>query len=99
MGLAYPRGSSLARHVDQAGGWVVLFSFGLTCDFYAGGRVVDIESGDALVFNGGQAHQVLHGLYRVYERPTYNGRRQELPCGMLEKLNETRVSIQVRQVR
>lgn len=99
VGLAYPRGSSLHRHVDQAGGWVVLFSFGLTCDFYAGGRVVNIESGDALVFNGGQAHQVLHGLDRVHERPTFNGKNQGLSHGMLEKLSETRVSIQVRQVK
>lgn len=98
IGLAYPLGSSLQHHVDNTGNWVVLFSFGLTCDFHVAGLTVEIESGDALVFNGGPAHQVMHGLDKVHERPTYKGKQLDLPNGMLEQLNETRVSIQVRQV-
>ena len=60
---SYSKGTNtLPHHVDGIGGWVVLFSFGLTVDFFVGHRTVCIESGDALVFNGGPAHGVVHGF-------------------------------------
>mmetsp|Transcript_25864 Transcript_25864/g.78333 ORF Transcript_25864/g.78333 Transcript_25864/m.78333 type:complete len:480 (-) Transcript_25864:171-1610(-) len=98
VGLAYPRGSTLPHHIDGMGRWVVLFSFGLSCDFHAGGRTLTIESGDALVFNGGPAHAVMHGLDRVHEAPSLGGESRSLPDGMLEQLGGCRVSIQVRQL-
>ena len=98
VGLAYPRGSTLHHHVDGVGRWVVLFSFGLTCDFHVAGRTVSIESGDALVFNGGGAHAVMHGLDRVHARPSLDGEHKELPSAMMDALGATRVSVQVRQM-
>ena len=98
IGLSYAVGSTLHHHIDGHGRWVVLFSFGLTCDFHAAGRTVTIESGDALVFNGGAAHAVMHGLDKVHAQPSLNGNTKALPAGMLDKLNNCRVSVQVRQV-
>merc|ERR1712032_1814571 len=36
--LVYDKGTTLPRHVDNCGHWVVLFSFGMTVDFFAGDR-------------------------------------------------------------
>merc|ERR1719498_2112753 len=64
--------NELVHHVDGMGNWVVLFSFGLTVDFFVGHRTVCIESGDALVFNGGAAHGVVHGFaHAVRSNATY----------------------------
>ena len=75
---AYNAGKNeLPHHVDALGNWVVLFSFGLTVDFYVGHKTVCVESGDALVFNGAAAHGVVHGFthaVRLHSRPTA-GRR------------------------
>ena len=98
IGLAYPIGSTLHHHIDGHGRWVVLFSFGLTCDFHAAGRTITIESGDALVFNGGGAHAVMHGLDKVWSQPSLAGVTKALPAGMLDKLANTRISVQVRQI-
>ena len=88
VGLAYPRGSTLHHHVDGIGRWVVLFSFGLTCDFHVGGRTVTIESGDALVFNGSATHAVMHGLDKASSRsslalPQGRGPSTEKPLSRL----------------
>ena len=36
--LVYEKGTTLPRHIDACGHWVVLLSFGMTVDFYAGGQ-------------------------------------------------------------
>lgn len=35
---------------------------GCAVDFTAGDRVVRFQSGDAIIFNGGRAHGVMHGV-------------------------------------
>ena len=52
LSRAYKAGKNeLPHQVDALGNWVVLlFSFGLTVDFYVGHKTVCIESGDALIF-------------------------------------------------
>merc|ERR1719265_2249831 len=34
--LVYEKGTTLPRHIDACGHWVVLLSFGVTVDFFAG---------------------------------------------------------------
>merc|ERR1712012_880633 len=48
--LIYDKNTTLPRHVDHCGNWVVLYSFGCSVDFYAGCKSVRFESGDVLVF-------------------------------------------------
>ena len=50
--LIYPAGATLSRHSDGCGNWVVLFSFGRTATFFCGDASEDLESGDAILFNG-----------------------------------------------
>ena len=90
------KGSHAApHHVDGTGSWVVLFSFGLTVDFYVGHKTVCVESGDALIFNGSPAHGVVHGLTNPVRRnATYRGKSQKL-VGM-RILDDKRMSVQAR---
>jgi hypothetical protein len=37
-------------------------TMGCAVDFTAGDRVVRFRSGDAIIFNGGRAHGVMHGV-------------------------------------
>jgi hypothetical protein len=91
-----PAQSALPHHVDAIGGWVVLFSFGLTVDFFVGHKTVCIESGDALVFNGGPAHGVVHGFSQpVRSHATLRGQTQAL-VGM-RSIDGFRLSVQARQ--
>ena len=43
----------MRAHRAECGNWVVLFSFGRTVEFFCGGRTELLESGDAILFNGG----------------------------------------------
>jgi len=88
--------NQLPLHVDATGNWVVLFSFGLSVDFFVGHQTVVIESGDALVFNGGAAHGVVHGFTKpVRQQATHRG----APLGLvgMRGLDDVRVSVQARQ--
>lgn len=75
---------------------VVLFSFGLTVDFFVGHKTLTIESGDALIFNGAAAHGVVHGFARpVRAQATYRGQKRSL-VGMAS-IDDLRLSVQARQ--
>ena len=97
LSRAYKAGKNeLPHHVDALGNWVVLFSFGLTVDFYVGHKTLCIESGDALIFNGGAAHGVVHGFTRaVRSHSTYRGKERAL-VGMAA-IDNFRLSVQARQ--
>jgi hypothetical protein len=60
-------------------GWVVLFSPGRPCDFYVAGKKIKMMSGDALVFNRGEQHEVMHGVQKIYdaESPDWVPRQME----------------------
>ena len=94
---AYNAGKNeLPHHVDALGNWVVLFSFGLTVDFYVGHKTVCVESGDALIFNGAAAHGVVHGFtHAVRSHSTYRGQTRTL-VGMAP-IDGVRLSVQARQ--
>lgn len=95
--LIYDASTTLPRHVDACGGWVVLFSFGSTVDFYAGEKTIRFETGDVLVFNGSKMHNAMHGIDKVYPWVSHqNGKRCKLPSRM-EYLSKVRVSVQARQ--
>lgn len=97
MARAYHQGrNELPHHVDGLGGWVVLFSFGATVDFFVGHKTLCIESGDALVFNGAPAHGVVHGFtHPVRQHATCRGKTQSL-VGM-SPIDGMRISVQARQ--
>ena len=89
-GLLYLSNGTLYDHVDGVGHYLVLMSMGCAVDFTAGDRVVRFESGDAIVFNGGRAHGVMHGVRGVHAGT----------CPMsLHKLRQAgaRLSLQLRQ--
>lgn len=87
--------NELPHHVDGTGSWVVLFSFGLTVDFYVGHKTVCVESGDALIFNGSPSHGVVHGFTNPVRRnATYRGKSQPL-VGM-RIVDDKRMSVQAR---
>jgi hypothetical protein len=65
IGLLYPSSSTLADHEDNCGSYVVLLSIGCTVDFFVDGKVIQLASGDAIIFHGGVAHQVRHGVRGV----------------------------------
>lgn len=94
---AYKQGANeLPHHVDGLGGWVVLFSFGATVDFFVGHKTLCIESGDALVFNGAPAHGVVHGFtHAVRKHATCRGKTMSL-VGM-SQIDGMRLSVQARQ--
>mmetsp|Transcript_123030 Transcript_123030/g.223653 ORF Transcript_123030/g.223653 Transcript_123030/m.223653 type:complete len:409 (+) Transcript_123030:69-1295(+) len=94
--LVYGKDTTLPRHVDGCGHWVVLFSFGLTVDFFAGDRSFQFESGDALIFNGSARHHVLHGIDRVHDEASLRGENRKLP-EELSYLSDIRASFQSRQ--
>lgn len=99
----YPAGqpNSLPRHVDGIDGWVVLFSFGCSVEFDVGGKTVLIETGDALVFNGGAAHAVVHGISRpVHGTASHRGKEKRGLVGFHPSgpaFDDWRVSVQARQ--
>ena len=68
--LIYPPGSTLGNHTDGCGNWVVLFSFGRTVTFRCGPQTEDLESGDAILFNGGTKFDVVHGISKARVRPS-----------------------------
>ena len=88
-GLVYSTNGTLHSHVDNVGEYLVLISLGQTCQFDIDGQLIPFKSGDCLVFNGGTAHSVMHGVKSVYAGtcPTH------LPLEIANK----RVSIQMRQ--
>jgi hypothetical protein len=63
--IGYTSHATLRSHVDIVGGYLVLLSLGCTVDFLIDGRVIAFASGDALVFNGGASHAVMHGMRRA----------------------------------
>lgn len=94
--LVYDKGQTLPRHIDNCGHWVVLFSFGRTVDFHAGGSTVEFESGDVLVFNGSKRDAVMHGIDKMHPGATLGGKKSKLPAE-LDYLEKCRVSFQARQ--
>jgi len=94
--LVYDQGTTLPRHVDGCGHWVVLFSFGVTVDFFAGEGGFSFESGDALIFNGSARHAVTHGIDLVHKKTTLDGKSRKLP-EELSYMNDKRASFQARQ--
>jgi len=94
--LVYAKDTTLPRHVDGCGHWVVLFSFGVTVDFFASERSFKFESGDALVFNGSTPHAVMHGIDHVHLNSTFHGKKKKLP-DELSYMNALRASFQSRQ--
>ena len=94
---AYNAGKNeLPHHVDALGNWVVLFSFGLTVDFFVGHKTVCVESGDALIFNGAAAHGVVHGFtHAVRLHSTYRGQTRALVG--VAPIDGFRLSVQARQ--
>lgn len=67
--VLYPHGGSFIPHVDGAKGWCLSVSIGNAADFfYSEGKegertYIKLESGDALIFNGGHLY---HGVERIY---------------------------------
>jgi len=67
--ILYPHGGSFIPHLDGARGWVLSLSIGDAAEFYYSHGVdgertrVRLESGDAIIFNGGQLH---HGVSKIY---------------------------------
>jgi hypothetical protein len=89
--LAYSAtNGTLHDHVDGTGRYLVLLSLGCTVNFLVDGRVVSFESGDALVFNGGRYHDVMHGVRNVQPGTC--------PAGLPRELRDARVSLQLRQM-
>ena len=87
-GLLYLSNGKLYDHVDHVGHYLVLMSMGCAVDFTVGARVVRFESGDALVFNGGTPHGVMHGVRMVHPGS----------CPLsLPQLAKARLSLQLRQ--
>jgi hypothetical protein len=64
----YGPGSTLVDHQDGRDGWLVLFSLGCPCEFFIAGRLITVQSGDALIFNGGPQHSVLHGVRKICDK-------------------------------
>ena len=95
--VVYAARGSMRRHVDGAGGWLVLFSLGLSVDFHVDGEALLLESGDALVFNGSALHDVEHGVDRVCAEPSLAGAPAPLPDELSAVLRGTRVTVQARQ--
>ena len=96
--VLYPLGSMLGRHVDNMDGWVVLFSFGCDARFYLQllsnkrrkhGVVVNMKSGDVIIFEGGSKERVLHGVDSIVNNTApkhFNG-----------ILSNARIGLQLRQ--
>jgi hypothetical protein len=87
-GLLYTSNGTLYDHVDGIGHYLCLMTMGCAVDFTVGDRVVRFESGDALIFNGGAAHGVMHGVRKVHPNTG--------PLSM-PKLRNARLSLQLRQ--
>lgn len=94
--LVYDHGTTLPRHVDGCGHWVILLSFGVTVDFFAGDRSIMFESGDALIFNGSKTHAVMHGIDRLRKKASLRGKSVALP-EELSYMSSRRASFQARQ--
>ena len=75
----------------------MLFSVGVSADFYVDGSTLLLESGDVLVMNSGLLHNVVHGVERVHPHTTYRGTQLDLPGEMQHALQGTRATIQARQ--
>ena len=89
-GLRYKGDGTLHDHVDHTGEYLVLLSLGCTVDFCVDGQVVTMKSGDALVLNGGTAHNVMHGVRKVHPGTC--------PPGLPKALLAARISVQLRQI-
>jgi len=95
--LYYTPQAKLGHHKDGMGSWLVLFSFGLTVDFFVGGESVVFESGDALIFVG---NSVEHGIDNTLAHATRGGKgwqRCDLPRDVARMTHGLRVSLQARQ--
>ena len=96
--VLYPLGSMLGRHVDNMDGWVILFSFGCNAKFYLQllsnerrkhGVVVNMKSGDVIIFEGGSKERVLHGVDSIVDKTT--------PLHFQGILSNARIGLQLRQ--
>jgi len=67
--ILYPHGGSFIPHVDGAKGWALSVSVGDAADFFfsetktSERTYVRLDSGDALIFNGGQ---LFHGVEKIH---------------------------------
>lgn len=95
--VTYGAEGALSRHVDGMGGWLVLFSVGFSAEFYIDGQTLLLESGDAIVMNASLAHDVEHGVERVYPYATLGGTPLELPEELRNAVGATRAVVQARQ--
>jgi hypothetical protein len=85
----YASDATLCNHVDRLGGYLVLLSAGCTVDFSVDGKSIEFASGDALIFNAGAVHGVMHGIRGV--------RPGTCPRGLPAELQDARISVQLRQ--
>jgi len=69
--VLYPIGSMLGRHCDNMSGYVILFSFGCDAKFFLqklsnkhrkNGTLVNMKSGDVIIFEASHEQRVLHGV-------------------------------------
>ena len=98
--IAYEAGATLKPHVDGCGSWVVIFSFGRTVNWHCGGTNQVLESGDAVLFNGGTKAMHFHGIEKVWDDATKSsakGNPATGPVPGLTYLKDHRVSVQLRQ--
>jgi hypothetical protein len=92
--LYYTPKMSLSRHTDGVGGWLVLFSFGLTVNFFVGQKTVLFESGDALIF---VSATVQHGVDDTLDHATLRDQRHHLPPAVQKVVGRQRMSLLARQ--
>jgi hypothetical protein len=88
LAVGYAPHATLIDHVDMDG-YLVLISLGCVVEFRVDGQTVPLESGDALFFVGGNAHNVVHGIQRV--------RRGTCPPGLPAELADARLSLMLRK--
>jgi hypothetical protein len=81
---------TLPDHVDNLGRYLVLLSLGCSVAFFIDGTVITFESGDALVFNSGPSHGVMHGVRRMQPGTC--------PDCLSRELHDARISLLLRQL-
>ena len=89
FGLLYHSNGMLGDHVDNGGSYTVLLSLGCAINFAVDGTVLELASGDALIFHSGAAHGVLHGMRGV--------RAGTCPPQLPAELHDKRLSVVLRQ--
>lgn len=89
LGLLYHSNGVLGDHADNGGSYTVLLSLGCAVNFFVDGTILELASGDALIFHSGTAHCVMHGVRSVHSDTC----PPELPA----ELQDKRLSVLLRQ--